>query len=127
MEILLISGRDYSNTYRSFVEMFSDNASCAAYLIKLRWPNGFICPACKITTTPRQSRGRLTCPLCRHRIYAQTGTIVDKTRAPLTIWFEAAWHMSTARNGLPAKMLERTLGINIGLPGLCSNAFVWLW
>ncbi len=111
MEILLISGRDYPNTYRSFVEMFPDNASCAAYLIKLRWPNGFICPACKIATTPRQgSRGRLTCPLCHHRTYTQAGTIFDKTRTPLTTWFEAAWHVSTAKNGLSAKTLERTLG-----------------
>lgn len=111
MEIPLISGRDYPNTYRSFVEMFPDNAACAAYLIKLRWPNGFICSACKIATTPRSgSRGRLTCPLCRHRTYAQAGTIFDKTRTPLTTWFEAAWHVSTAKNGLSAKTLERTLG-----------------
>ena len=111
MELSLISGRDYPSTYRSFVEMFPDNTSCAAYLIKLRWPNGFICPACKIATAPRQgSRGRLTCPLCRHRIYAQAGTIFDKTRTPLTTWFEAAWHVSTAKNGLSAKTLERTLG-----------------
>ncbi len=89
MEVPLISGSDYPNTYRSFVEMFPDNASCAAYLIKLRWPNGFICSACKIATTPRQgSRGRLTCPLCRHRTYAQAGTIFDKTRTPLTTWLE---------------------------------------
>jgi hypothetical protein len=128
MEVPLISGRDYPNTYRSFVEMFPDNASCAAYLIKLRWPNGFICPACKITTTPSQgSRGRLTRPLCRHRTYPQAGTIFDKTRTPLTTWFEAAWHVSTAKNGLSAKTLERTLGTNIGLPGPCSSAFVWLW
>lgn len=111
MEVPLISGRDYPNTYRNFVEMFPDNASCAAYLIKLRWPNGFICPACKIATTPSQgSRGRLTCPLCRHRTYPQAGTIFDKTRTPLTTWFEAAWHVSTAKNGLSAKTLERTLG-----------------
>jgi transposase-like protein len=107
----LVAGRDYPNTYRSFVEMFPDNATCAAYLIKLRWPNGFICPACNIATTPRQgSRGRLTCPLCRHRIYAQAGTIFDKTRTPLTTWFEAAWHVSTAKNGMSAKTLERTIG-----------------
>ena len=111
MGIPLISGRDYPNTYNSFVEMFTDNASCDAYLIKLRWPNGFICPSCKIATTPRQgSRGRLTCPLCRHRIYARAGTIFDKTRTPLTTWFEAAWHVSTTKNGMSAKTLERRLG-----------------
>jgi len=38
------------------------------------------------------------------------GTILDKTRTPLTTWFEAAWHLTTAKNGLSAKTLERTLG-----------------
>jgi transposase-like protein len=38
------------------------------------------------------------------------GTILDKTRTPLTTWFEAAWHVTTAKNGLSAKTLERTLG-----------------
>jgi hypothetical protein len=39
-----------------------------------------------------------------------TGTILEKTRTPLTTWFEAAWHLTTAKNGLSAKTLERTLG-----------------
>jgi transposase-like protein len=38
------------------------------------------------------------------------GTILDKTRTPLTTWFEAAWHVTTAKNGLSAKTLEGTLG-----------------
>jgi transposase-like protein len=38
------------------------------------------------------------------------GTIFDKTRTPLTTWFEAAWHVTTAKNGLSATTLERTLG-----------------
>jgi len=54
----------------------------------------------------------LTCPLCSNRIYAQAGTIFDKTRTPLTTWFEAAWHICTAKNGMSAKTLERTLGTN---------------
>jgi transposase-like protein len=29
----------------------------------------------------------------------------------MTTWFEAAWHVTTAKNGLSAKTLERTLGI----------------
>ena len=36
--------------------------------------------------------------------------ILDKTRTPLTTWFEAAWHLTTAKNGLSAQTLERTLG-----------------
>ncbi|GAG81267.1 unnamed protein product, partial [marine sediment metagenome] len=32
------------------------------------------------------------------------------TRTPLMTWFEAAWHVTTAKNGMSAKTLERTLG-----------------
>lgn len=37
----LVAGCDYPRTYREFVKMFPDNAACAAYLEKLRWPAGF--------------------------------------------------------------------------------------
>ena len=109
--IPLVAGRDYPHTYRGFVEMFPDDAACEAYLAKLRWPQGFICPTCKVNAVPwRASRGRLACPHCRHLTTVSAGTIFDKTRTPLTTWFEAAWHVSTAKNGMSAKTLERTLG-----------------
>ena len=107
----LVAGRDYPRTYREFVEMFPDDEACATYLEQLRWPDGFVCPACQMTTTPwRQTRGRLVCPSCRHQSSVSAGTILDKTRTPLTTWFEAGWHVTTAKNGLSAKTLERTLG-----------------
>lgn len=107
----LVAGRDYPRTYREFVEMFPDDEACASYLERLRWAEGFVCPACKTTATPwRQTRGRLVCSACRHQASVSAGTIFDKTRTPLTTWFEAAWHVTTAKNGMSAKTLERTLG-----------------
>lgn len=38
------------------------------------------------------------------------GTILTKTRTPLTTWFDAAWQLTTSKSGLSAKTLERTLG-----------------
>lgn len=102
---------DFPRTYREFVERFSSDAACAAYLEQLRWPTEFFCPACGVSGAPwRQTRGRLVCPTCRHQTSVTAGTILDKTRTPLTTWFEAAWHLTTAKNGLSAKTLERTLG-----------------
>lgn len=109
--LALVAGRDYPRTYREFVGLFPDVATCAAYLEQLRWPGGFACPACKCTGAAwRQTRGRLVCPACRHHASVTAGTILDKTRTPLTTWFEAAWHVTTAKSGLSAKTLERTLG-----------------
>jgi transposase-like protein len=91
--------------------MFSDGAACTAYLERLRWPDGFACLTCGTVSQPwRQTRGRLVCRSCRYQGSVTAGTILDKTRTPLTIWFEAAWHLTTAKNGLSAKTLERTLG-----------------
>lgn len=109
-----VAGQDYPRTYREFAAMFPDDAACAAYLERLRWQNGFLCPACRGSSALpwKETRNRLVCPLCRHQTTVTTGTILDKTRTPLTTWFEAAWHLTTAKNGMSAKTLERTLGIS---------------
>ncbi len=105
------AGRDYPGQYREFVDWFSEDEACLTYLEKLRWPNGFTCPACHLGARPwRQTRGRLVCPSCRHQTSVTSGTIFEKTRIPLTTWFETAWHMTTAKNGLSAKTVQRTLG-----------------
>lgn len=107
-----MAGSDYPRTYREFVEMFPDDLACARYLEALRWPDGFKCPKCGVVAEPwRQTRGRLKCSSCRCHTTPTSGTILDKTRTPLTTWFEAAWHVTTAKNGLSAKTLERTLGV----------------
>jgi transposase-like protein len=111
MQVSVTGGRDFPRTYREFVKEFPDDSACAAYLEKVRWPSGFCCPACRTSGIPwRQTRGRLVCSTCHHETSVTAGTIMDKTRTPLTTWFEAAWHLTTAKNGLSAKTLERTLG-----------------
>ena len=30
----------------AFQHMFPDDDACAAWLIEMRWPDGFVCPAC---------------------------------------------------------------------------------
>jgi len=103
--------RDFPHTYREFGQEFPSDDACAVYLERLRWPAGFCCPACQTIGVPwRQTRDRLVCSACRHQTSVTTGTILEKTRTPLTTWFEAAWHLTTAKNGLSAKTLERTLG-----------------
>ena len=59
-----------------------------------------------------QTHKRLVCPNCRHQTTVTVGTIFDKTRTPLTTWLEAAWHITTAKNGMSAKTIEQTLGIS---------------
>jgi len=115
---------DFPNTYREFIEMFPDDTACVAFLAKLRWPKGFICPACKQSSIPwNANRDRLICPICRHQTSVTAGTIFDKTRTQLKTWFEAAWHVSTAKSGMSAKTLERTIGTSYKVAWMMLHRF----
>ena len=39
------------------------------------------------------------------------GTIFDRTRTPLTVWFTACWLFATQKDGVSAQSLQRTLEI----------------
>ena len=55
---ILKVGLDYPGLYREFVDWFSDEEACLTYVEKLRWPNGFTCPACDLSVKLwRQTRG----------------------------------------------------------------------
>jgi hypothetical protein len=41
-----------------------------------------------------------------------SGTIFDKTRIQLTVWFEAAWQMATTKHGTTAAHLHRMLPVH---------------
>ena len=116
--------KEYPDTIREFFRMFPDEKSCFNYLVNLRWPTGYICSACNQSATPwYESRNRLACSLCRHQIVVTAGTVFEKTRTPLTTWLEAAWHVTTAKNGMSAKTLERTIGTSYHVAWMMLQRF----
>ena len=106
----LQAGRDYPRNYAELCAWFPDDDACLDYLEWLRWPSGFVCPRCGATTSWRMSDGRFWCEPCRLRVSITMGTIFHRTRTPLTVWFAVAWSMTTAKNGVSAKTLQRLLG-----------------
>lgn len=124
MDLKLASNCDLPNTYGEFEKMFPNDTACAAFLADLRWSKGFVCPACKKASIPwNMTRDLLVCPLCHHQASVTAGTIFDKTRTPLKVWFEAAWHLTTAKNGMSAKTLERTIGTSYKVAWMMLHRF----
>ena len=39
------------------------------------------------------------------------GTLFDRRRTPLTVWFEACWLFASGKDGMSALSLQRSLGI----------------
>jgi len=108
-----VAGRDYPKTWVQFQDWFASEDACASYLEKLRWPGGFCCPACGVSDAPvRASRRRLVCRSCTHQCSVTAGTIFDKTRTPLRVWFAAAWQITSQKHGVSALGLQRVLGLS---------------
>jgi transposase-like protein len=51
------------------------------------------------------------CSGCGGRTSVTAGTIFDRTRTPLTVWFTACWLFATGKDGISALSLKRTLEI----------------
>ena len=51
------------------------------------------------------------CTGCGSRTSVTAGTIFDRTRTPLTVWFSVCWHFATGKDGISALSLKRTLEI----------------
>lgn len=104
------AGVDYPRNYAEFLAWFHDDAACLDYLDWIRCKGGFTCPSCNGTKGWRMKNGKWWCDACRNRVSATAGTIFHRTRTPLTVWFAAAWHLTSAKNGVSAKTLHRILG-----------------
>ncbi|OPZ26508.1 MAG: ISXO2-like transposase domain protein [Lentisphaerae bacterium ADurb.BinA184] len=90
---------------------FRSDADCLDYLEWLRWHEGFVCPGCAHGCGWRLGDGRFMCPACGARTSVTAGTIFDRTRTPLTVWFTACWHFTTGKDGISALALKRVLEI----------------
>src|SRR4051812_6082184 len=104
----LVAGLHYPAATGEFMAWFSTDAD---YLEWLRWPAGFACPDCGQSGGWRLGDGRWECSGCKRRTSVTAGTIFDRTRTPLTVWFTACWQFAAAKDGISALSLQRSLEI----------------
>ena len=112
---------DYPRTYQEFREWFPDDASCAAYLAELRWPQGFRCPVCQGEKAWPTSTRHWKCAACGRKTSVTAGTIFHRTRTPLSTWFAAIWLVTSQKNGASARNVHDMLGL-----GSYETAWAWL-
>src|SRR6266851_7859344 len=103
---------EYPRSLHEFRRLFSDEAACRLYLARSRWPGGFQCPRCQqgeALELPTRLLWRRRA--CRHDTSVTAGTVLHRTRVPLTQWFWAAYLVATQTPGFSALQLQRQLGI----------------
>lgn len=113
-------GEEYPKDLLEFERWFRTEADCLEYLIKLRWPGGFICPCCGSKEAWLLRRGRYKCRSCRRETSVMAGTLFQDSRKPLGFWFRALWHVTNQKSGASALDLQRALGLG-------SYVTAWLW
>ena len=102
---------DYPRTVQEFEKRFSTEEGCRAYLVSLRWPEGFRCPQCKGAKAVLVRATLFQCCGCRRQTSATAGTVFQDTRKPLVMWFRAMWYVTSQKNGASALGLQRVLGL----------------
>ena len=105
------AGVHYPRSTGEFQAWFRADEDCLDYLEWLRWPGGFTCPSCGNAGGWRLGDGRFECAACHGRTSVTAGTIFDRTRTPLTVWFTACWLFATQKDGISAQHLQRALEI----------------
>jgi len=106
-----VAGVDYPGTWPAFESWFGADDACRAYLERLRWPDGFSCPACAATAAWRTKSGLWKCTSCRRQTSVTAGTILHRSHVPLRTWFAACWFVCSQKNGVSALGLQRVLGL----------------
>ena len=102
---------DYPRTLMELEQRFSSEAACREYLETLRWPQGFICPRCHAREYWTGNHSRKICIGCGYQATVTAGTIFERTRMPLMLWFRAIWWITSQKNGVSALGLQRVLGL----------------
>jgi hypothetical protein len=69
-----------------FQRLFPDEAACAAYLERCKWPEGFVCSHCGSAGEPFRFANRLgvlRCRACRKNTRLTVGTVIEGSHIPL--------------------------------------------
>ena len=97
---------------REFQHVFPDEDACLRYLFDLRWPKGFVCSSCGgAAHYSYPARRTVVCKACRTHVRLTAGTMMHRSKLPLSTWFYAAFLTSTLTPGISAVQFQRQLGI----------------
>ena len=112
----------YPRSDGEFRSWFGTDTDCLDYFEWLRWPKGFVCPSCDTGGGWATSDGRFKCATCGERTSTTAGTLFDRRRTPLTVWFAACWMFASQKDGVSALSLQRALEIGSYPTGLGDAA-----
>ena len=100
-------------TVQDFFKAFATEDACLDHIMRVRYGDRPTCPGCDregkfYRLTKRRA---YTCEWCGYHLYPCVGTPFERSRTPLQKWLYAIYLFSTSRHGVPAKELQRQIGV----------------
>ena len=95
-----------------FNKAYGTEDQCHDALVKMCWPDGFVCPKCNGRAHAYCAPRKLfQCRACRVQTSVRAGTIFHKSRTPLTTGFLAMHLITSAKNDIAALELSRHIDV----------------
>jgi transposase-like protein len=97
-----------------FQNKFTTEEACQAHLFKMKWSDGYTCEKCGHDHFYETSTRKLKlyeCKKCRYQATVTVGTVMERTRTDLTIWFLAIYLVAHDKRGVSATLLSQELGV----------------
>jgi transposase-like protein len=100
--------------------IFTDLNAARAALEAERWPDGPVCPHCgtigdriaKVDGKKQSHRpGLYYCNECRGTFTVTVGTLFERSKVPLTKWWQATYMLNSSKKGVSAHQIHRSLGV----------------
>ncbi len=92
---------------------FGTEKACAQSLAKVRWPQGFQCPACgSMKSSFIVTRKLHQCSQCRHQVSVTSDTLFHATKIPLVKWFWAIYLTASDKGGISALRLSKQIEVS---------------
>jgi transposase len=113
-------------TLKQFQSRFPNDAACLeAMMLREFGGTTLSCPRCAVTARfhPMTKRRAYACQCCGHHIYPCAGTVLRRTRTPLSSWFFAMHVMASDGKAVAAAELERQIGCDYKTARRMVHAF----
>ena len=99
-------------TLRQVILYFSDADRALEFAVRMRWPEGVVCPRCDCDKVYFiASRRNWQCKGCRKQFSVKFGTIMEDSPIGLGKWFSAMWLIGSCRNGISSYEIARDLAV----------------
>ncbi len=99
-------------TFLQFRNQYPNDEACLDAIMARK--NLKSCPGCGVVDAKFhriEGRRAFACQWCGHHVYPCAGTVFDHSSTPLMLWFHGMYLMTSTRNGVSGKELQRQLGV----------------